>query len=72
MRVLITGGAGFIGSHLSDRLVEDGHRVTAIDDLSTGREANIAHLEGAPRVPEQFVCTSITSRMRSAFFRAVR
>ena len=33
MRVLITGGAGFIGSHLSDRLLEAGHRVTAIDDL---------------------------------------
>jgi UDP-glucose 4-epimerase len=48
MRTLITGGAGFIGSHLSDRLIEAGHRVTVIDDLSTGRMANIAHLEGAP------------------------
>jgi UDP-glucose 4-epimerase len=48
MRVLITGGAGFIGSHLSDRLVEAGHRVTVVDDLSTGSMANIAHLEGAP------------------------
>ena len=48
MKVLITGGAGFIGSHLSDRLIENGHRVTAIDDLSTGRSSNIAHLEGAP------------------------
>ncbi|HJR58962.1 MAG TPA: NAD-dependent epimerase/dehydratase family protein [Vicinamibacterales bacterium] len=57
MRVLITGGAGFIGSHLSDRLLEAGHRVTAVDDLSTGRLANIAHLEGAPGF--QFVHESI-------------
>ena len=48
MKVLITGGAGFIGSHLCDRLVAAGHRVTAIDDLSTGRLENIAHLEGTP------------------------
>ncbi|MDB5321970.1 MAG: dTDP-glucose 4,6-dehydratase [Phycisphaerales bacterium] len=41
---LITGGAGFIGSHLSDRLLADGHKVTILDDLSTGSEANIAHL----------------------------
>jgi UDP-glucose 4-epimerase len=57
MRVLITGGAGFIGSHLSDRLLEAGHRVTAVDDLSTGRLANIAHLEGSPGF--QFVHESI-------------
>jgi UDP-glucose 4-epimerase len=57
MRVLITGGAGFIGSHLSDRLIEAGHRVTAVDDLSTGRLENIAHLEGAPGF--QFVHESI-------------
>lgn len=45
MRVLITGGAGFIGSHLCDRLVEAGHRTVAVDDLSLGRIANISHLE---------------------------
>ena len=39
---LVTGGAGFIGSHLAQRLLADGHRVTALDDLSTGRLENIA------------------------------
>lgn len=41
MRVLVTGGAGFIGSHLADRLVADGHEVRVIDDLSTGRTGNL-------------------------------
>jgi len=41
-RFLITGGAGFIGSHLSERLVRDGHRVTVLDDLSTGRTQNLS------------------------------
>src|SRR5205807_3513075 len=39
--ILVTGGAGFIGSHLSDRLLAEGHRVIAVDELSTGRIANI-------------------------------
>ena len=42
MRVLVTGGAGFIGSHLTDRLVQDGHGVTALDNLETGRIENLA------------------------------
>lgn len=45
MKILITGGAGFVGSHLADRLIRDGHEITVIDDLSTGRYSNIAHLE---------------------------
>jgi len=44
MNILVTGGAGFIGSHLCERLVERGNRVVAIDNLSTGRRENIAHL----------------------------
>lgn len=45
---LVTGGAGFIGSHLCERLVAEGWRVTALDDLSTGRRANLRALDGAP------------------------
>ena len=44
MRILVTGGAGFIGSHLCERLVLEGHVVTALDDLSTGRGSNLAKL----------------------------
>jgi UDP-glucose 4-epimerase len=45
MRILVTGGAGFIGSHLVDRLVADAHQVLVADDLSTGRRANLAAAE---------------------------
>ncbi|WP_224703623.1 UDP-glucuronic acid decarboxylase family protein [Devosia aquimaris] len=47
--VLITGGAGFLGSHLADRLLREGARVTCLDDLSTGSAANLAHLANEPR-----------------------
>ncbi len=47
---LITGGAGFIGSHLAERLLADGHHLIILDNLSTGRYANIAHLEGRDAV----------------------
>jgi UDP-glucose 4-epimerase len=46
MRVLITGGAGFIGSHLADHYVNAGHTVTLLDNFSTGSKLNITHLEG--------------------------
>ncbi len=48
MRVLITGGAGFLGSHLSDRFLAEGHSVIAMDNLLTGNTRNIAHLAGNP------------------------
>ena len=44
MRILVTGGAGFIGSHLCERLISDGHKVTAIDNFSTGRASNLLKL----------------------------
>jgi len=49
MRVLVTGGAGFIGSHLCDALLAEGHTVVAVDNYSTGRPSNIAHLKNEPR-----------------------
>jgi UDP-glucuronate decarboxylase len=47
-RVLVTGGAGFLGSHLCDRLISDGHDVLCLDDFSSGTKDNIAHLLGNP------------------------
>ncbi|HEX7975893.1 MAG TPA: NAD-dependent epimerase/dehydratase family protein, partial [Anaerolineales bacterium] len=58
-RVLITGGAGFIGSHLAEAMLERGRGVTVIDDLSTGRFENIAHLVGHPDF--RFAIDSITN-----------
>jgi len=46
LRVLVTGGAGFIGSHLAERLVREGHRVVVLDNLSSGRMENVKHLLG--------------------------
>src|ERR1700730_8839272 len=46
MRYLVTGGAGFIGSNLVDELVRRGHRVVVLDDLSAGKEANLADVRG--------------------------
>jgi UDP-glucuronate decarboxylase len=47
-RVMVTGGAGFLGSHLCDRLLEDGHEVLCVDNLFTGTKQNIAHLRDHP------------------------
>jgi UDP-glucose 4-epimerase len=60
MRYLVTGGAGFIGSHLAQRLLEQGHAVIVLDDLSTGRESNIAHLRGKDGF--QFVRDSVENK----------
>lgn len=49
MRILITGGAGFLGSHLCDRLIDQGHEVICLDNFFTGRKANIGRLIGNPR-----------------------
>ena len=59
MRVLITGGAGFLGSHLCDRFLAEGHNVLAMDNLITGNVRNIAHLAGNPKF--QFIRHDITN-----------
>ena len=48
-KILVTGGAGFLGSHLCDRLIEQGHEVLCLDNLFTGTKRNIEHLLGHPR-----------------------
>ena len=59
MRILVTGGAGFLGSHLCDRLLAEGHDVIAMDNLITGSTDNIAHLAGARRF--QFIHHDVTN-----------
>jgi UDP-glucose 4-epimerase len=49
-RAIVTGGAGFIGSHLTERLLKDGHKVKVLDNFSTGRPDNLAHLKGNHRL----------------------
>jgi nucleoside-diphosphate-sugar epimerase len=59
--VLITGGAGFVGSHLADRLLSMRHKVSVIDNLSTGRVENIQHLLAHPNF--HFARASITNEL---------
>jgi len=58
-RVVITGGAGFLGSHLCERFVSDGDEVICVDNLITGSADNIAHLFGHPRF--RFICHDVTT-----------
>ena len=58
MRVLVTGAAGFLGSHLCDRLLADGHRVVGMDNMLTGSPANLEHLKRHPHF--QFVLHDVT------------
>ncbi|MFA5358336.1 MAG: NAD-dependent epimerase/dehydratase family protein [Patescibacteria group bacterium] len=65
MRIIVTGGAGFIGSHIVDRLIKDGHHVTVVDDLSTGKKANLN-----PKA--KFYKLSVTSDKLSAVWQKVK
>jgi dTDP-glucose 4,6-dehydratase len=64
MRILVTGAAGFLGSHLCDRLLADGHEVVGMDNLITGSTANIAHLEANDRF--RFVKHDVTREIEIA------
>jgi nucleoside-diphosphate-sugar epimerase len=62
MRALVAGGAGFIGSHLCDRLLDDGDNVVCVDNLVTGLAENVAHLSREPRF--QFVSADVTQPLK--------
>lgn len=61
MKYVITGGAGFIGSHLTDRLLSEGHKVTVIDNLITGNFSNIAHHQSNPHF--EFIHHNVSNHM---------
>ena len=61
--VVVTGGAGFIGSHLVDRLISDGHAVVVVDNFSTGRIDNLRHLNNEPLLSVQEMDLTIYERV---------
>ena len=68
-RTLVTGGAGVLGSHLCDRLIERGDTVVCLDDLSTGTRENVAHLQGHDRF--SLVVTDVSELHRRRQLKAV-
>ncbi len=68
MQYLVTGGAGFIGSHIAEELARRGHRVAVLDDLSSGKEANLTHLAGKVELRKGSVCDAeaVASACRGA------
>jgi dTDP-glucose 4,6-dehydratase len=62
MRLLVAGAAGFLGSHLVDRLLADGHEVVGVDNFATGARQNLEHLDGNPRF--RFVEHDVTGEVR--------
>ena len=67
MKVLITGGGGFIGSHLGDRLLDDGHEILVIDNFATGRRDNLADREGLTLVEESIADAAAVDRAFEQF-----
>jgi len=63
VKAVVTGGAGFIGSHLVDRLLADGHSVLVLDNFSTGRPENLAHLARDPRVSLERLDVATSERL---------
>src|SRR5258708_6629579 len=63
-KALVTGGAGFIGSHLVDRLLADGHRVVAVDNLAAGRLDNLKRARGNPRFSFQRLDAADTEKLK--------
>lgn len=71
MKSLVTGGAGFIGSHLVDRLLEDGHQVTVLDNFSTGRVENLGHVPVHLQHKLNVVRTDLSSEKIDSYFTEV-
>ena len=58
LTIVVSGAAGFVGSHMCDRLIAEGHRVIGLDNLVTGSQNNLRQLAGEPRF--RFVCYDVT------------